>query len=34
MTFSMYVIWLNILDGIEYEHYISLNMRMVAEHVS
>ena len=28
------VIWVKIIDGIEYEHHISLNMRIMADHVT
>ena len=34
MIFGVYVIWVKIFDGIEYEHDISLNMRMMADHVT
>ena len=34
MIFGIYVIWVKIFDGIEYEHHISLNMRIMADHVT
>ena len=35
MIFVIYVIWVKIFDGIKYEpHDISLNMRMMADHMT
>ena len=34
MMFGIYVIWVKILDGIEYEHHTSLNMRIIADLVT
>ena len=34
MLFGVYVIWVKIFDGIEYEHHISSNMRIMADHVT
>ena len=34
MIFGIYVIWVKIFDVIEYEHHISLNMRIMADHVT
>ena len=33
MIFGIYVIWVMVFDGIEYEHHISLNMRIMADHI-
>ena len=30
----IYVIWIKIFNGIEYEHHISLNIRIMADHVT
>ena len=30
----IYVIWIKIFDGIEYEHHISLDIRIMADHVT
>ena len=34
MIFGIYVVLVKILDGIEYQHHTSLNMRIVANHVT
>ena len=34
MIFGIYVIVVKIFDEIEYEHHISLNMRIMADHVT
>ena len=34
MIFGIYVICIKILDGIEYQHHTSLNMRIMADHVT
>ena len=34
MIYAIYVIWIKIFDGIEYEHHISLNVRIMADHVT
>ena len=34
MTFGIYVICMKILDGIEYQHQTSLNMRIMSDHVT
>ena len=34
MIFGMYVIWVKILDTIEYEYHTSLNMRIMADHLT
>ena len=33
MIYTMHIIWIKIFDGIEYEHHISLNIRIMADHV-
>ena len=34
MIFGKYVSWVKIVDGIEYEHHISLNVGIMGEHVT
>ena len=34
MIFGIYIIWVKIFDGIEYEYHISLNVCIMADHVT
>ena len=34
MIYAIYVICIKIFDGIEYEHHISSNIRIMADHVT
>ena len=34
MIFDIYVIWVKILKGIEYQYHTTFDMRIIADHVT